>query len=123
MLCILIFSPVGWFQKELYNSYLDRYYILLAFLSYVNVVVYMLVTRWYGDDVFLVGDDVEMGTADQADAQLLVDGLASRSTNRSLYRRVVSAPKRTGSYGDTMAERPERPLLTTNNSWRSHSLA
>ncbi|XP_047962139.1 protein NRT1/ PTR FAMILY 5.6-like [Salvia hispanica] len=52
IVCVVIFSrkPFEWFQKDLEDSRLDKYYIFLGCLSFGNFVVYCLVARWYGYD-------------------------------------------------------------------------
>ncbi|XP_047962141.1 protein NRT1/ PTR FAMILY 5.7-like [Salvia hispanica] len=54
ILCILVLRspPFEWFKKELYYSSLDKYYIFLAVLSVVNLLVYCWVAYSYG----VVGD-------------------------------------------------------------------
>ncbi|KAG6395678.1 hypothetical protein SASPL_141802 [Salvia splendens] len=54
VLCILVFRspPFEWFHEGLYYSNLNRYYIFLAVLSVVNLMVYCWVAYSYG-----VGDE------------------------------------------------------------------
>ncbi|KAL1538120.1 protein NRT1/ PTR FAMILY 5.7-like [Salvia divinorum] len=60
VLCILVLRspPFEWFHREIYYSSLDKYYIFLAILSVVNLIVYFWVAYSYG----VVGDS----KADQA---------------------------------------------------------
>ncbi|KAH6773379.1 hypothetical protein C2S51_011783 [Perilla frutescens var. frutescens] len=107
ILCILIFSK--WFHKGLNDSRLDKYYALLAVLSFANVIVYCWVGYWYKDDTFLLSVDVEMGNIN---ADEVVDAtLESRSlhgqplSHRSLSHRTASKPKdSTSSWGDNAAQ-------------------
>ncbi|XP_047962140.1 protein NRT1/ PTR FAMILY 5.6-like [Salvia hispanica] len=67
IVCVFVFSG-KWFQKDLEDSRLDKYYIFLGCLSVGNFVAYCLAARWYGDDDFLV--DEETGIVEQMLAEI-----------------------------------------------------
>ncbi|XP_057792973.1 protein NRT1/ PTR FAMILY 7.2-like [Salvia miltiorrhiza] len=82
ILCILIFSrsPFKWFQSDIDSSSLNKYYTLLAVLSFVNAVIYCLVACWYKDHTFLLKDEENGSLAQQVGDQIqLLDSLAPRS--------------------------------------------
>ncbi|XP_042020846.1 protein NRT1/ PTR FAMILY 5.6-like [Salvia splendens] len=67
IVCVFVFSG-KWFQKDLEDSRVDKYYIFLGCLSVGNFVAYCLAVRWYGDDDFLVDED--MGIVEQMLAEI-----------------------------------------------------
>ncbi|XP_057771185.1 protein NRT1/ PTR FAMILY 5.11-like [Salvia miltiorrhiza] len=135
LLCVLIFSrkPFKWFQIDIDSSRLDKYYILLAVLSFVNAVIYCLVAWWYGDDAFLLDDEEnvslpqQVGTAPrsiegQKEQSSCADkisesskinevevendeakGIASSIEGQRISRRTVSKPRESSS-GDVITE-------------------
>ncbi|XP_057771189.1 protein NRT1/ PTR FAMILY 5.8-like [Salvia miltiorrhiza] len=83
ILCVLIFSrrPFKWFQSYIDNSSLNKYYILLAVLSFLNAQIYCLVACCYKDDAFLVEDEENGSPPQQVGDHIdqLLDSVAPRS--------------------------------------------
>ncbi|XP_057771197.1 protein NRT1/ PTR FAMILY 5.11-like [Salvia miltiorrhiza] len=98
ILCVLIFSTrrFEWFQSDIGNSSLNKYYILLVVLSFVNAVIYCLVVCWYKDDAFLVEDEENGSFPQQVGDQIqLLDSVAPRS---------IEGRKEKSSCADTISE-------------------
>lgn len=70
VVCILVFTNYfKWFGSDVETSRLDKYYVVLAVLSCVNILVYCFVARWYGDNMS-VEEDAIMSFSSPTDAPL-----------------------------------------------------
>ncbi|XP_047961748.1 protein NRT1/ PTR FAMILY 5.11-like [Salvia hispanica] len=139
--CVLIFSmtSIRWFQKDIDASRLDKYYIFLAVLSFLNFVLYCFFGWWYRNNTFLARDEENGDIVQQSEVITLVEGVEPRSvegrhiSQRSLSSRFVSKGKGSGrsEAGNATADRSgsgeeemetyEDPLLgSTDQSTSEH---
>ncbi|GER48816.1 major facilitator superfamily protein [Striga asiatica] len=111
-LCIYVLTLLlGWFGEDVYSSRLDKYYLMLAILSSLNVIIYCLVACWYGDWRFPIpAEDDDIETANDNPVEEAVQEMILQREKDSLPLLEQKAGRDTQTLRSRSFTRPSFPM-------------